>query len=229
MNDNKQPKLCRDTFYMSTDDLELPQRGDLFVIAAPSGAGKTTLVHRLLQADDSLRFSISYTTRPQRHTEKNARDYFFVSPAAFQAMVNAGDFLEHATVFRYRYGTSRNQVEAQLNAGHNVILEIDWQGAQQVRNHMPDCRSIFILPPSLAELRSRLTARGTDSPAVINLRFQEAVGDLSHWQEFDYAVINDDLTQALHDLAAIVRGEGEANATNNPEMLARVNAILQQS
>lgn len=214
--------------YMSTH-VELPKRGHLYVIAAPSGAGKTTLVHRLLQTDDSLRFSISYTTRPQRHTEKNARDYFFVSPAAFQAMVNAGDFLEHATVFRHRYGTSRNQVEAQLNAGRNVILEIDWQGARQVRNHMPDCRSIFILPPSLAELRSRLTGRGTDSPEVINLRFQEAVGDLSHWHEFDYAVINDDLASALQELSSIVRGEGETNATTNREMQARVSAILQQS
>jgi guanylate kinase len=213
---------------MSTD-LELPQRGHLYVIAAPSGAGKTTLVHRLLQADDSLRFSISYTTRPQRHTEKNAKDYFFVSPAAFQAMVNAGDFLEHATVFRHRYGTSKNQVEAHLNAGHNVILEIDWQGARQVRNHMPDCRSVFILPPSLAELRHRLTGRGTDSQAVIDLRFHEAVGDLSHWQEFDYAIINDELDQALQELTAIVQGAGETNATSNPRIIARVSAILQQS
>ncbi len=215
---------------MSSDpDLTLPHRGHLYVIAAPSGAGKTTLVHRLLQADDALRFSISYTTRPQRHTEKNAKDYFFVSPAAFQAMVNAGDFLEHATVFRHRYGTSKNQVEALLNAGHNVILEIDWQGARQVRNHMPDCRSIFILPPSLAELTHRLTGRGTDSQAVIDLRFQEAVSDLSHWQEFDYAIINDDLDQALQELTAIVQSEGEANATSNLELIARVSAILQQS
>jgi guanylate kinase len=214
---------------LSDSDLIPPQRGHLYVIAAPSGAGKTTLVHRLLQADDSLRFSISYTTRPQRHTEKNAKDYFFVSPAAFQAMVNAGDFLEHATVFRHRYGTSKNQVEALLNSGYKVILEIDWQGARQVRNHMPDCRSIFILPPSLVELRHRLTARGTDSAAVINLRFQEAVADLSHWQEFDYAIINDHLDQALQELAAIAHGAGEANATSNPELIARVSAILQQS
>lgn len=144
-------------------------------------------------------------------------------------MVNAGDFLEHATVFRHRYGTSKSQVETQLNAGHNVILEIDWQGARQVRNHMPDCRSIFILPPSLAELRSRLTGRGTDSADVIDLRFQEAVGDLSHWHEFNYAVINDDLDQALRELTAIVQGAGLANATSNPEVQARISAILQQS
>lgn len=212
-----------------SSDPQVTQRGHLFVIAAPSGAGKTTLVHRLILADDTLRFSISYTTRPQRHTEKNAKDYFFVSPAAFQAMVNAGDFLEHATVFRHRYGTSKNQVEALLNSGHNVILEIDWQGARQVRNHMPDCRSIFILPPSLAELRHRLTTRGTDAPAVIELRFQEAVGDLSHWQEFDYAIINDELDQALRELTAIIRGEGDANSTGNPEIMARADAILQQS
>jgi len=144
-------------------------------------------------------------------------------------MVNAGDFLEHATVFRHRYGTSKNQVEALLNSGHNVILEIDWQGARQVRNHMPDCRSIFILPPSLAELRHRLTGRGTDSAAVIDLRFHEAVGDLSHWPEFDYAIINDDLDQALQELAAIVQGAGEANETSSPELIARISAILQQS
>ena len=212
-----------------SSDPALPQRGHLFVIAAPSGAGKTTLVHRLIDIDDTLRFSISYTTRPQRHTEKNAKDYFFVSPAAFQAMVNANDFLEHATVFRHRYGTSRNQVESLLNAGHNVILEIDWQGARQVRNHMPDCRSIFILPPSLSELRHRLTTRGTDAQAVIELRFQEAVSDLSHWQEFDYAIINEHLDEALQDLMAIIRGEGEANSTSNPEIMARADAILQQS
>jgi guanylate kinase len=213
---------------MSTD-LESPQRGHLYVIAAPSGAGKTTLVHRLLQTDDSLRFSISYTTRPQRHTEKNAKDYFFVTPAAFQAMVNAGDFLEHATVFRHRYGTSKNQVEALLNSGFNVILEIDWQGARQVRNHMPDCRSIFILPPSLYELRHRLSSRGTDSQAVIDLRFQEAVGDMSHWPEFDYVVINDELELALQELMDIVHGQGAANATTDPAIAARVTAILQQS
>lgn len=210
---------------MNTDQ----QRGQLFVIAAPSGAGKTTLVHKLMQSDDSLRFSISYTTRQQRHTETDGKDYFFVSDAAFQAMTDAGGFLEHALVFDNHYGTSKTQVESLLNAGHNVILEIDWQGAQQVRGHMPDCCSIFILPPSVAELKTRLTGRGTDSNEIIARRFRDALADMSHWTEFDFAVINDDVDEALAQLAGIVGGSGAANATTDPAMAARIDAILQQS
>jgi guanylate kinase len=203
-------------------------RGHLFVIAAPSGAGKTTLVHKLMKANPALRFSISYTTRPQRHTETDGEDYFFVSPDAFQTMIDAGDFLEHALVFDHRYGTSKTQVESLLNEGANVILEIDWQGAQQVRNHMPECRSIFLLPPSVAALKQRLTARGTDSAEVIERRYQDALGDMSHWKEFDFAVVNDDLEQAHAELEGIVRGVGDANATTNPVLARRINAILQQ-
>jgi guanylate kinase len=205
------------------------QRGHLFVIAAPSGAGKTTLAHKLMEANPSLRFSVSYTTRPQRHTETDAEDYFFVSPEAFQTMIDAGDFLEHALVFDHCYGTSKTRVESMLNEGHNVILEIDWQGAQQVRNHMPDCRSIFLLPPSVAELKRRLTGRGTDSAEVIERRFQDALGDMSHWHEFDFAVINDDLQRAHAELEHIVSGDGAANAISNPALNTRINAILQQS
>jgi len=205
------------------------QRGHLFVIAAPSGAGKTTLVHKLMGTNTTLQFSISYTTRPKRHTETDREDYFFVSPEAFQTMIDAGDFLEHALVFDHRYGTSKSQVESLLNQGYNVILEIDWQGAQQVRNHMPDCRSIFLLPPSVAELKRRLTGRGTDSAEVIERRYQDALGDMSHWHEFDFAVINDDLDQAHTELEHIVRGEGAANATSDPALISRINAILQQS
>jgi guanylate kinase len=205
------------------------QRGHLFVIAAPSGAGKTTLVHKLMEANPSLRFSVSYTTRPQRHTETDGEDYFFVSPEAFQTMVNAGDFLEHALVFDHCYGTSKTRAESMLNEGHNVILEIDWQGAQQVRNHMPDCRSIFLLPPSVAELKRRLTGRGTDSAEVIERRFQDALGDMSHWHEFDFAVINDNLKLAHAELEHIVSGDGEANAISSPALNTRINAILQQS
>jgi guanylate kinase len=204
------------------------KRGLLFVVAAPSGAGKTTLVHKLMATNDSMRFSVSYTTRPKRHTETDGKDYFFVSDEAFQAMVDAGDFLEHALVFDYRYGTSKNLVESMLNEGSNVVLEIDWQGAQQVRGHMPDCRSVFILPPSLTELKARLTGRGTDSPGVIERRFRDAVDDMSHWREFDFAVINDDLDVALAELADIVGGGGESNDTSNPELGARIDAILQQ-
>jgi len=182
-----------------------------------------------MATNDSMRFSVSYTTRPKRHTETDGKDYFFVSDEAFQAMVDAGDFLEHALVFDYRYGTSKNLVESMLNEGSNVVLEIDWQGAQQVRGHMPDCRSVFILPPSLTELKARLTGRGTDSPEVIERRFRDAVDDMSHWREFDFAVINDDLDVALAELADIVEGGGENNDTSNPELGIRIDAILQQS
>lgn len=149
-----------------------------------------------------------------------------MSESAFQAMVDAGDFLEHAGVFDYHYGTSRTQVEGMLNEGYSVILEIDWQGAQQVRDHMPDCRSIFILPPSLEELRRRLTDRGTDSDEAIQRRFQDAVSDMSHWSEFDYVVINDDLKKALAELQAIVCGEGEASLTTESAVKTRIEAIL---
>ena len=208
---------------MSSD---YPDRGQLFVIAAPSGAGKTTLVHRLMQADHNLQFSVSYTTRPQRHTEVDGKDYFFVSPEAFRAMVEAGDFLEYAEVFDYRYGTSKTQVESLLNEGHNVILEIDWQGAQQVRNHMPDCRSIFILPPSVEELKVRLTGRGTDTPEVIERRYRDAVSDMSHWNEFDYVVINDELEIALVELQAIVTGTGQKNLVSDDDMHRRAEVVV---
>lgn len=205
-----------------------PQAGRLFVIAAPSGAGKTTLVHRLMAANEQLKFSVSYTTRPQRDIETDGKDYNFVNKAAFEAMITAGDFLEFANVFDNYYGTSKSQVVGMLNHGDNVILEIDWQGAQQVRSHMPDCRSIFILPPSVNELKKRLTGRGTDSEAVIERRFRDALGDMSHWHEFDFAVINDDLDTAAAELQTIVSGEEtrEANATSNPAMQARIREIL---
>jgi guanylate kinase len=202
------------------------ERGHLFVIAAPSGAGKTTLVHEIMRSNNDLRFSISYTTRPRRNTETDGEDYHFVSPEAFQTMVEAGDFLEHAEVFDYRYGTSKTHVEDLLNAGNNVILEIDWQGAQQVRGHMPDCRSIFILPPSVGELQRRLTGRATDSPEVIDRRFRDAVADMSHWREFDYAVINEDLAVSTAELTAVIRGEASDSSTYSEVLGARIHAIL---
>jgi len=205
-----------------------PATGNLFVIAAPSGAGKTTLVHRLMAENAALRFSVSFTTRPRRSNERDGEDYNFVDQDTFKAMIAGGDFLEHAKVFDHYYGTSRSHVEGMLNQGHSVILEIDWQGAQQVRSHMPDCRSIFILPPSVAELKKRLTERGTDSAEVIERRYRDAVEDLSHWHEFDYAVINDDLETASKELGAIVGGTAEsaANATRNDRMRARIREIL---
>jgi guanylate kinase len=200
-------------------------RGRLYVIAAPSGAGKTTLVRALMEREPGLRFSISYTTRTPRPNEVHGRDYFFVSREEFDRMVAAGEFLEHATVFDNSYGTSKAQVEQSLAAGQDLILEIDWQGAAQIRAAMPECVSIFILPPSRAELERRLRGRGTDSEAVIRRRLQDAASDMGHWREFDHVVVNDDLEQALGELLDIVRGEGDASRTGRPG-LAKLAAGL---
>jgi guanylate kinase len=197
----------------------------LFVIAAPSGAGKTTLVQALIRKHPELRFSISYTTRGKRVNEAHGVDYLFVDVATFEALRVEGEMLESATVFDNLYGTSRKQVEEHLAAGHNVILEIDWQGAQQVRESMPECISIFILPPSLGELERRLRDRRTDSAEVIDRRLRDAVSDMSHWDEFDYVIINDDLDEAVRDIEAVLTGSGDANATTNPELRRRVTAI----
>jgi len=187
---------------------ERPTRGSLFVIAAPSGAGKTSLVRALMQRRPELRFSISYTTRKQRPTEQHGRDYFFIDKPQFERMIEGSEFLEHAQVFDNFYGTSRAQVEELLAAGSNVLLEIDWQGAQQIRHAMPECQSIFILPPSRAELERRLRDRGTDSDEVIARRLRDSLADMSHWNEFDYVVVNDDFARATADLEAIVSGQG---------------------
>ncbi len=197
----------------------------LFVIAAPSGAGKTTLVHAVVAKHPELRFSISYTTRPQRRNEAHGVDYMFVTPESFVALREQGEMLESATVFDNLYGTSREQVEQHLADGHSVILEIDWQGARQVRESMPDCVTIFILPPSHYELVRRLRSRGTDSEEVIERRLQDALSDMSHWNEFDYAVINDDLDQAVADLEAVLAGEGDALATDNEALRRTIAGI----
>lgn len=196
------------------------------MIAAPSGAGKTSLVRALLKREPHLRFSISYTTRKQRPTEEHARDYFFVTREQFEKMVDAGEFLEHAKVFDNYYGTAKTQVENVLNSGEHVILEIDWQGAQQIRKAMPECRSIFILPPSRTELETRLRGRGTDSEEVIARRLRDSVGDMTHWNEFDYVVINDDFDRALTDLTKIVDGDGESLTASRPELRDLTNALL---
>ena len=196
------------------------QRGRLFVIAAPSGAGKTSLVRALMEREPSLGFSVSYTTRRQRPTETHGRDYFFVTAGEFEAMAARGEFLEHARVFDNRYGTARGQVETALAAGRNLILEIDWQGAQQVRSAMPECVSIFILPPSRAELERRLRGRGTDAEEVIQRRLRDAASDMTHWNEFDYVVVNDDFATALDDLLAVVNGVGAERAAASRDGLA---------
>jgi guanylate kinase len=200
--------------------------GHLYVIAAPSGAGKTSLVKALLAQQSGCRFSISYTTRKQRPTEVDGRDYHFVSHAQFAAMVQAGEFLEHAQVFDNFYGTARAQVESLLAQGAHVILEIDWQGAQQIRQLVQPCRSIFILPPSRAELEKRLRSRGTDDEAVIQRRLRDAVSDMGHWAEFDYVVVNDDFERALTELKAIVQGHGEALLANRATLKPLVTSLL---
>jgi guanylate kinase len=198
----------------------------LFVIAAPSGAGKTTLVHAVVAKHPELRFSISYTTRPQRRNEAHGVDYMFVDKETFEALREKGEMLESATVFDNLYGTSREQVEKHLADNHSVVLEIDWQGAQQVRESMPECVTIFILPPSHDELVRRLRSRGTDSDEVIERRLQDALSDMAHWQEFDYVVINDNLDTAVADLEAVLAGNGETSATSNDALRHAVAGIL---
>jgi guanylate kinase len=198
----------------------------LFVIAAPSGAGKTTLVKALVTRHPDLRFSISYTTRAKRRNEADGVDYLFVGTEEFKRLIDSGELLESAEVFDNHYGTSRTQVEKQLGAGHDVILEIDWQGARQVRESMPEAVSIFILPPSLDELERRLRERRTDSEAVIERRLRDATNDMSHWDEFDYVIINDDLDIAVADLEAVLGGTGEACSTDNVMLRRAVAGIV---
>jgi guanylate kinase len=199
---------------------------NLFVIAAPSGAGKTTLVHALVKRNPELQFSVSYTTREQRKNEVDGRDYFFVSEEDFLELKRQGGLLESALVFDNHYGTSRAQVQQYLDAGQPVILEIDWQGAQQVRESMPSCVSVFILPPSRAELERRLRDRQTDSDEVIARRLRDALSDMSHWDEFDYVIINDDLQLAVRKLEAVLRGEGDASRVGQPDLAKQVEKIL---
>jgi guanylate kinase len=198
----------------------------LFVISAPSGAGKTTLVRALMEREPELRFSISYTTRGQREGEQDGQHYFFVAPDSFRQMIADGAFLEHARVFDNYYGTSRAQVESLLASGRGVVLEIDWQGARQVRAAMPGSVGIFILPPSRPELERRLRGRGTDSETVIRRRLADAAADISHWNEFQYVVVNDDFSAALHALSEIVRGRGEASRADREELEPLVTALL---
>jgi len=206
-----------------------PKLGELFVVAAPSGAGKTSLVRALMERLPQLRFSISYTTRPQRPAEEHGRDYFFVDKREFERMVVNGEFLEHAQVFDNLYGTSRQQVEQLLRAGHNVLLEIDWQGARQVRRALPQCRSIFILPPSRAALETRLRSRATDSDAVIQRRLRDCSADMSHWDEFDYVVVNQDFDRATTELQQIVNGDGEHLRSSRPELRTLLATLLMQA
>ena len=202
------------------------KRGRLFVITAPSGAGKTSLVHALLEREGGLRLSISHTTRPRRPNERDGREYHFVSVPQFEQLATQHAFLEHAKVFDNFYGTSRDFVEQQLRAGHDVLLEIDWNGAQQVRRALPSCVTVFILPPSRRALAERLAKRATDSAEVIARRLREAAADMSHYREFDYVVINDDFEQAVHDLQRIIAGQGSGLAADRPQLQGLLNELL---
>ena len=201
-------------------------KGKLFVFAAPSGAGKTTLVHAVVTKHPELRFSISYTTRKPRRNEADGVDYLFVTQSEFMRLRDRGEMLEYAEVFDNYYATSRSQVEEHLADDRNVVLEIDWQGARQVRESMPECVTIFILPPSVEELERRLRDRRTDAPEVIERRLRDALSDMSHWDEFDHVIINDDLNQAISDLEDVLVGNGEASSTSNEALRRAVARII---
>ena len=179
--------------------------GNLFVVVAPSGAGKTSLVAELLKREPRLKLSISYTTRAPREGEAHGREYHFVSREAFEKMIASGDFLEHANVYGNYYGTSRRWIEDELAGDHDVLLEIDWQGARQVRALFPEMVGIFILPPSLSELKRRLEARGKDAAEVIARRLAGAREEVSHVLEFQYIIVNEAFDSAVSDLQAVVR------------------------
>lgn len=185
----------------------MSNRGTLYTVSAPSGAGKTSLVAALVKSNPEVCVSISHTTRPMRPGEQDGVNYHFVDHAAFEQMLEQGAFLEHARVFSNFYGTSQQWVTTTLEQGMDVILEIDWQGASQVRRLLPDTVSLFILPPSLACLRQRLTGRGQDDESVIEARMQEAISEISHYVEADYLIINDDFTIALAQFQSIITSQ----------------------
>lgn len=207
--------------------------GRLFVIAAPSGAGKTSLVKALLQRVSNLRVCVSHTTRPRRPNEVDGRDYHFIDVPTFEAMIKADGFLEYAPVFDNYYGTSRKALAEAFGRGHDVMLEIDWQGAEQVRRRTADpktgqagCTGIFVLPPSRAELERRLRERRTDSDAVIERRLQDAVSDMRHYGEFDYVIVNQDFERALDDLQQVIAGDGHELRADRAELAPLLGELL---
>ena len=201
----------------------MSSRGNLFVVVAPSGAGKTTLVDELLKREPNIHLSPSWTTRAPRPGEKDAVDYFFVSREEFERMIAAGEFLEHANVYGNYYGTSRKWIEAELSGDHDVLLEIDWQGAQQLRRLFPHMVGIFILPPSLQELRKRLKSRGKDSPEAIEKRMASARDEISHVLEFEYIIVNEHFEAALADLVAVVRAARVSRAQQTVRLAALID------
>jgi guanylate kinase len=204
----------------------MSERGRLYVVSAPSGAGKTSLLKALIEREPGIQFSVSYTTRKPRPNEVAGRDYHFVSAARFHEMAANNEFLEHAQVFDHCYGTGVRAVQEALANGELLLLEIDWQGARQVRARVPEACSIFILPPSRQALEQRLQGRSTDSDAVIRRRLQDAADDIGHWTEFNYVVINDRFEQALEDLQAIVAGRGGHLIAGRPEVAQLAKSLI---
>ena len=194
--------------------------GKLYTVAAPSGVGKTSLVKALVDSSENLRVSVSYTTRPRRANEIDNVNYHFVAQTTFKQMIAAGDFIEYALVFHYYYGTSKRWVQAQLMAGNNVILEIDWQGVRQIKELFPDCIRVFILPPSLQALQQRLGARAQDSEAIIQERMAAGKTEISHYHEADFLVVNDQFAHALSELRDIVT-HGRITATSSDDLAGR--------
>jgi guanylate kinase len=199
-------------------------RGNLFVVVAPSGAGKTSLVNELLKREPNIHLSISYTTRAPRDGEQHGREYHFVDKPAFEQMIASGDFLEHANVYGNYYGTSRSWIERELEGDHDVLLEIDWQGAKQVKKLFQHAVGITILPPSIEELRRRLEARGKDSRETIERRMAVAREEISHALDFQYIIVNESFDVAVTDLQSIVR----AARLSRPQQEARLASLLAQ-
>lgn len=214
---------------MSNTDFGIREErpAQVFVIAAPSGGGKTSLINALIEQDASLRPSVSHTTRPARPGEKHGEHYFFVDQDCFQNLIDEGAFLEYALVFGDYKGTTKKAVEEQLAGGCDVLLDIDWQGARQVREAMPDSHSIFILPPSLEILKERLSRRGQDSAEVIAERMSKARSEISHWHEFDFVVVNDDFDEALGNLHSIIQQGHAVNPVPDEKLHTLLAELLQ--
>ena len=201
-------------------------KGNLFILSAPSGAGKSSLYKALLKQDDNIRISISHTTRPSRKGEEHGTEYYFINVDSFQEMISDNDFFEHAQVFDNYYGTSKTAIITMLNQGLDVILEIDWQGARQVKKQYPDALGIFVLPPSKAELETRLRGRGTDSNEVIERRMAKAVNEMSHYDEYDFVLINDDFDDTLEKMQGIFHAMRAKRALIEEKHADLINDLL---
>jgi guanylate kinase len=213
----------------STPSVGPLRRGRLIVIAAASGTGKTSLVKALMAARTALRFSVSYTTRAPRASEINGRDYHFVDAPTFERLIAFGELLEYARVFGHYYGTGARQVEEALEHGQDLVLEIDWQGAQQIRARLPEAMQIFILPPSRAALAQRLRERRSDTAEVIARRLEASAQEIAHWREFDYVIVNDEFERARADLLEIVDGRGRALGRDRPGLAEFAASLLDEA